>query len=158
LLWRTFLAITIVTTFSAMLFAPVVYCRVAPPAQVVEWAVTRMVPEREIAVPLIVGGERLVPEMCDRLKDKSQERRRYLIEAISQLRSFRAGESLSQLALDPSEPIWLREDALEALQRIDRVRWQSVINRLQVEPSPESTIEGVELRCCSLTDIFGLWD
>ena len=73
-----------------------------------------------IADILILNKQKMLPVICEKIKDKNMSRRRYAIYFLGNEKYPKAKEALLQILSDETEKDYFRSDALEALYMIDK--------------------------------------
>lgn len=76
-------------------------------------------PEETLKDPLILGGDRVVPLVIERVKDKKMPRRRYAIAFLGNGSYAQALPVLQTILHDSSELDYFRTDALHSIYQID---------------------------------------
>lgn len=78
-------------------------------------------PEEAQVDILLIAGPKMITSLIDYIADSSKPKRRYAILALGLIGGRPAVANLKSIAVDASEPEYIRRDALLALVRIDPV-------------------------------------
>ena len=91
-------------------------------------------PEDTLMDPLILAGERVVPLVLDKVKDKNMPRRRYAISFLGNGAYKQALPALEGVLQDSTEQDYFRGDALRSIYQIDQSQGMRYAGTYKDEP------------------------
>ena len=83
--------------------------------------------------PLILAGNKIVPVVLDKIKDKNMPKRRYAIAFLGNGSYHQALPVLESIVTDNTEKDFFRSDALESIYLIDNDKGLQYARQFQVE-------------------------
>jgi hypothetical protein len=76
--------------------------------------------EEDLPKPLIKGGKKMVPEICEAIAHPDMKLRRYAMTALGEIGDKAALPALETILKDKRELEYMRGDALYAIHKIDK--------------------------------------